>query len=44
MDDGRIVNLEENRKNGVPTNHFIPGPATLPAAEPSASSFGMIGD
>jgi putative ABC transport system ATP-binding protein len=44
MDDGRIVNLEENRKNGVPTNRFIPGPATLSPAESGAVSFGMIGD
>jgi len=44
MDDGRIVNLEENRKNGVSTNRLIPAPATLLPAESSASSFGMIGD
>ena len=44
MDDGRIVNLEENRKNGVPTNRLIPAPATLPPAESSATPYGMIGD
>jgi putative ABC transport system ATP-binding protein len=44
MDDGRIVNLEENRKNGVPTNRLIPAPATLLPAESSAGSYGMIGD
>ena len=44
MDDGRIVSLEENRKNGVPTNRLIPAPAILPPAESSASSIGMIGD
>ena len=44
MDDGRIVNLEENRKNGVPTNRLVPALATLPPAESSAASYGMIGD
>jgi putative ABC transport system ATP-binding protein len=32
MDDGRIVNLEENRKNGVPTNRLVAAPVTLPPA------------
>ena len=38
MNDGRIVNLEENRKNGVPTSGFMPAPATLHLAEPSQFS------
>jgi ABC-type glutathione transport system ATPase component len=44
MDDGRIVSLEENRKNGVPTPRLIPAVATLPPAAASAISFGRIGD
>jgi putative ABC transport system ATP-binding protein len=44
MDDGRIVNLEENRQNGVQTNRLIPAPATLLPAESSGSAYGMIGD
>ena len=36
MDDGRIVSLEENRKNGALTNNFIPAPATLLAAQQDA--------
>ena len=43
MDDGRIVHLEENRKNVVPANRLIPAPATLLSVESSSSSFGMIG-
>ncbi|HEX2714898.1 MAG TPA: ABC transporter ATP-binding protein [Candidatus Acidoferrales bacterium] len=43
MDDGRIVNLEENRKNGVPTNRLIPAPVTLPPAVSGATPYGMIG-
>ncbi len=38
MDDGRIVTLEENRKNGNLTNAFIPPSATLPLAQPGVSS------
>ena len=44
MDDGRIVSLEENRKNRVPTNHHIPAAAILPPTGSSTSSIGMIGD
>lgn len=43
MDDGRIVSVEENRKNGAPTNRLIATPATLPSAEPSGGFFGTIG-
>jgi putative ABC transport system ATP-binding protein len=44
MDDGRIVNLEENRKNGGSANRLVSVPATLLSAESSARSFGMIGE
>lgn len=44
MDDGRIVNLEGNRKNGVPTNRLISAPAILLWAESNTSSFERIGD
>jgi len=44
MDDGRIVHLEENGKNAVRTSLLVSDPATLPSAESSAGSFGMIGD
>jgi len=44
MDDGRIVNLERNGKNGASTNHIVPAHATLPPAQSSAGSFEMIGD
>ncbi len=33
MDDGRIVTLEEKRKNGILANALIPPPATLPLAQ-----------
>jgi ABC-type siderophore export system fused ATPase/permease subunit len=36
MDDGRIVSLEENRKNGVPTNRLAAASVTLSLAEPHA--------
>lgn len=43
MEDGRIVNLEENRDNGVSANRLVPGPGTLALTESSESSFGFIG-
>ncbi len=43
MDDGRIVNLEENRENGGSAKRLIPGTGTLVPAVASASSFGGIG-
>jgi putative ABC transport system ATP-binding protein len=43
MDDGRIMNLEGNRKNGVPTNRPISAAAALPSGKSSASSFRLIG-
>jgi putative ABC transport system ATP-binding protein len=42
MDDGQIVNLEGNRKNGV--SPVLARPATLLSAQSSASSFARIGD
>jgi len=33
MDDGRIVSLEEDRKNGALTNGLAQAAATLPSAE-----------
>ncbi len=44
MDDGRIVNLEENRKNGPLTNGLIPASAMLLAAQPDARPYPMTGD
>jgi putative ABC transport system ATP-binding protein len=43
MEDGRIVNLEENRENGVSANRPISAPGTLALTESSASSFGLLG-
>ena len=43
MDDGRIVTLEENRKNGVPTNSLVAASATLPL-QPYARSYSTTGD
>jgi putative ABC transport system ATP-binding protein len=43
MEDGRIVNVEENRENGSLANRVIPAPGALPPAEVSASSFGVVG-
>ena len=42
MDDGQIVNLEGNRKNGL--SPALAQPATLLSAQSSASSFARIGD
>ncbi len=39
MDDGRIVSLEENRKNGALTNGLPPASATFPLPEPDARSY-----
>ena len=44
MDDGRIVSLEESRKNGTVTNGLAAASATLPLAEPDARSYPMTGD
>jgi putative ABC transport system ATP-binding protein len=38
MDDGRIVNLEENGMTGRTTKRRYPEPANLPMAEPDAGS------
>ncbi len=38
MDDGRIVTLEENRKNGILANALIPPSATFALAQPGVSS------
>lgn len=43
MEDGRIVNLEENRTNGGSANRLIPAPGTLAVAEAGASSFRVMG-
>lgn len=43
MDDGRIVSLEENRKNGALTNGLVPASAGLLLAEPDARSYSTIG-
>src|SRR5229473_1242586 len=39
MDDGRIVSLEENRKNGALTNGLVAASATWSLAEPDARSY-----
>jgi len=44
MDDGRIVNVEENRKDGSTTNDLAPVSALLSQHEPDARSFSAIGD
>jgi putative ABC transport system ATP-binding protein len=44
MDDGRIINVEENQKNGALTNGFAQVSAMLPPADLGASSYLAIGD
>src|SRR5262252_2300189 len=44
MDDGRIVSLEENRKNGALTNGLTPVSAALSLAEPDVRSYPTTGD
>lgn len=44
MDDGRIINVEENRKNRALMNGFDPVSAMSPTAEPGARSYSTIGD
>ena len=44
MDDGRIVSLEENRKNGVSTDTLTPVSAALSFAEPNARPSQTTGD
>ncbi len=44
MDDGRIVSLEENRKNGALTNGLAAASATLSLAEPDARPYPTTGD
>ena len=44
MDDGRIVSLEENRKNGALMNGLVAASATLSLAEPDARSYTTTGD
>ena len=44
MDDGRIINVEENRKNEALTNGFAQVSAMLPPADLGASSYLTIGD
>ncbi len=43
MDDGRIVTLEENRKNGTPTNGLMTASVTL-LAQPYASTYPTTGE
>src|SRR5713101_5894166 len=43
MDDGRIVSLEEDRKNGNSANGLAPASATFSLAEPNDGSFLRIG-
>ena len=44
MDDGRIVSLEENRKNGALANGLAAASATWSLAEPDARSYTTTGD
>jgi putative ABC transport system ATP-binding protein len=44
MDDGRIVSLEESRKNGALINGLAAASATLSLAEPDARSYTTTGD
>ena len=44
MDDGRIITVEENRKNGSETNDFASMTATLLPAAPEARSYSITGD
>ena len=44
MDDGRIVSLEKNRKDGAQTNGLAPAPAALLLAEPKTRSYPATGD
>src|SRR5207244_4875426 len=44
MDDGRIVSLEENRKNGALTNGLGAASETWSLAEPDARSYTTTGD
>jgi putative ABC transport system ATP-binding protein len=44
MDDGRIINVEENRKNGALTNGLAPVAALMTQAQPDARSFATTGD
>ena len=44
MDDGRIVSLEENRKNGTPMNGLAPASAAWSLAEPDARYHSATGD
>jgi ABC-type siderophore export system fused ATPase/permease subunit len=44
MDDGRIVSLEENRKNGALTNGLVLTSAPLSLVEPDARSYPATGD
>ena len=43
MDDGRIVSLEENRKNGALTNGLVAASETWSLAEPDARSYTTTG-
>jgi putative ABC transport system ATP-binding protein len=43
MDDGRIVSVEENLKNGVLTDGLAPMAALLSQTQPDARSFSTIG-
>ncbi|MDE3180979.1 MAG: ABC transporter ATP-binding protein [Acidobacteriota bacterium] len=44
MDDGRIVNVEENRKNGALTNDLAPWPVLMPPAGLNERSFSITGE
>jgi putative ABC transport system ATP-binding protein len=43
MDDGRIIQVEENRKNGTLTNGLAPAPGVWSQAEPDTRSYSTIG-
>ena len=44
MDDGRIVSLEENRKNGALTNGFASVPAAFSLPQPDTTPYPATGD